>query len=296
MVFEWFDHDMRSLLPKARIQDERRLVTMKEHIQSVILQVVIGLGFLHQRDIVHGDLKIDNVLVNEEEETGEVRAAIADLGMSKFVGDRNIVFDNPVHIHRRFWVAPDSILTKKFDIWSFGHFLFFCAMFCATGRIDSAGKWEIFQAYVKEKRYDELRQFLYDNLPDEHGAVRELIVQCLQWNLSDRPDCDTLHKILLKDRDVRKACEVANAIMVNHVEFKYSERIIFPTCIRNLLALSDDPSIVDTLHPELSNRIRIALQRGDNFPIMDLFMHCDVMLLNEFAEFVNNARLVPRAG
>lgn len=289
MVFEWFDHDMRSLLPKARIQDERRLVTLKQHVQSIILQVVIGLGFLHEKCIVHGDLKIDNVYVNEQQDTGHVRAVIGDLGMNKYI--RNMRFDNPVDGHRLFWVAPDRLLTTKFDIWSVGHFMFYCVMFCATGRIVSGSKWETFQAMVNEKRYIELRQFLCDNLPDEHRAVRELIVQCLQWEPSDRPDCQTMRKILDQDEDVNNACIVANHIMVRHNGFKHSEQIIFPNCIRNLLAIHDDPSLVQTLHPELSKRIRLSLSRGDNFPIIDLSANCDSRLLNEFAEFVNNADL-----
>ncbi|KXN84356.1 Serine/threonine-protein kinase HT1 [Leucoagaricus sp. SymC.cos] len=92
--------------------------------QPFICDVIAGLQYLHDSNIIHGDLKGVNVLVNAEE-----RACITDFGFSSVLIDRSVsqkkatsqTYGGTVR-----WIAPELFEesephpTKASDIWAFG--------------------------------------------------------------------------------------------------------------------------------------------------------------------------------
>ncbi|MBY0490139.1 MAG: protein kinase [Gemmatimonadaceae bacterium] len=57
-----------------------------EKTAAIVRQVAGGLDAAHRLGIVHRDLKPDNILVAEEDGTGEVRCKVVDFGIAKAVG------------------------------------------------------------------------------------------------------------------------------------------------------------------------------------------------------------------
>ncbi|KAG2137053.1 kinase-like domain-containing protein [Suillus clintonianus] len=94
----------------------------------LLLQVVLGLQYLHEKDIIHGDLMAPNVLIDENGD-----ALLADFGMSRLLADHETSFfksNSPGAIR---WAAPEIISldnentdekvsepNRTSDIYSFG--------------------------------------------------------------------------------------------------------------------------------------------------------------------------------
>ncbi|KAH7910883.1 hypothetical protein BJ138DRAFT_1151938 [Hygrophoropsis aurantiaca] len=93
----------------------------EEVVKSFTGQILDGLDYLHSKNIIHRDLKSDNILV---EKTGICK--ISDFGISKRTDDTNA----PAYTAMQgtvFWMAPEVINTQKekgynskIDIWSVG--------------------------------------------------------------------------------------------------------------------------------------------------------------------------------
>ncbi|KAH9952239.1 Pkinase-domain-containing protein [Amylocystis lapponica] len=91
-------------------------------VRNWVRQILLGLNYLHERDIIHRDIKGANMLVDNK---GGIK--ISDFGISKKVEDNLL----PGHRAHRpslqgsvFWMAPEVVkqtaYTRKADIWSIG--------------------------------------------------------------------------------------------------------------------------------------------------------------------------------
>ena len=96
----------------------RRKRLLELEVQSILLQVLVGLKYLHSHRVIHRDLKLGNIFLDE---TMELK--IADFGLSaklEFEGERKRTICGTPN-----YMAPE-ILEGKFghsyecDIWSFG--------------------------------------------------------------------------------------------------------------------------------------------------------------------------------
>ena len=91
-------------------------------VRNFVKQILHGLNFLHDRDIVHRDIKGANILVDNKS-----CIKISDFGISKKVESDLLV---SARAHRPslqgsvFWMAPEVVkqtsYTRKADIWSLG--------------------------------------------------------------------------------------------------------------------------------------------------------------------------------
>ena len=90
-------------------------------------QMILGIEYIHSKNICHRDLKPENLLINSEEEL-----KIIDFGLSNFkTKDRNYLLQTPCG--SPCYASPEMILGNKYDgfgidIWSTGIILY--AMLC----------------------------------------------------------------------------------------------------------------------------------------------------------------------
>ena len=127
MVFEHLSINLREVLKKFGRDVGINIKAVRAYAQ----QMFLGLGLLKKCEVLHADLKPDNVLVNENRS----QLKIADLGSAFDIKDSEVT-DMLVS---RFYRAPEIMLGIKgdfaLDMWSIGCTLFelYTGRICFTG-------------------------------------------------------------------------------------------------------------------------------------------------------------------
>ena len=97
---------------------QRRLV--EPEVKFYIAQIVIAVGKLHEKGIVHRDLKLSNILVDA---TGYVK--IIDFGLAKQLNDDDFTSSFAGTIK---YLSPEALMSqganKAVDWWALGVILF----------------------------------------------------------------------------------------------------------------------------------------------------------------------------
>lgn len=191
-------------------------VSWKESaVLFVVRSIVKGLVYLHEKQIIHRDIKSDNILMGED---GSVK--IGDFGFAIELNAKT-QHSRKSRIGTPFWMAPEVLSNKsydcKVDVWSAGITILeiingvpphhelkpLRAMFVI--RVSQAPK------LVKPEQWsDEFRDLLGKALiknPNERAAAHQVLSHdaLLSRNVAKKPDfIEMLNKILLlKQQDVR---------------------------------------------------------------------------------------------
>ncbi|KAI9104702.1 hypothetical protein DFS34DRAFT_604123 [Phlyctochytrium arcticum] len=113
MVFPYMEHDLSGLL------DNHQVTLSAAHIKSFMRQMLEGLSYLHEHDVIHRDMKSANILVDK---TGSLK--IADFGLARYItaDDDQRLTPTVVTLWYR---APELLLGKQnyttaVDMWGVG--------------------------------------------------------------------------------------------------------------------------------------------------------------------------------
>lgn len=107
------DGNLEQFLKKSQLsQEDKRLI---------IGGILNGLSFLHENNIIHRDLKAENILMSRED--GVWTPKITDFGLSREVNNSTNITNSAVGISYAY-AAPEQILNQKIyrnvDIWAVG--------------------------------------------------------------------------------------------------------------------------------------------------------------------------------
>ena len=150
-----------------------------DQIRAYTKQILYGLKYLHDRNIIHRDIKCANILVDTN---GVVK--LADFGMAKEVDKLDMLKSCK---GSAYWMAPEVIDPKKTynhaaDIWSVG-----CTVLEMSTGEPPFGDLEWHRALWKVGHGEA------PPIPDELPAdLRDFISNCLEVNVAKRPNCDIL--------------------------------------------------------------------------------------------------------
>ncbi|KXN91151.1 Cytokinesis protein sepH [Leucoagaricus sp. SymC.cos] len=146
----------------------------------LIADIIEGLCYLHELNIVHGDLKGTNILVSDDG-----RALIAELGQANFTLIPINLGDEPPLLTPH-WTAPELLddevsrrPTKESDIWSFG-----CVIYeVLTMLIPYSNLTTTLQLIVAHAREEHPRR---SGLEDDIWLA---VTKCMRFDASARPSC-----------------------------------------------------------------------------------------------------------
>lgn len=173
---------------------EGRLLSPKEALEAT-LEIAEGLAHAHRKNVVHRDIKSDNILVAED---GSLK--VADFGVAKFELESSFTEEGSV-LGTMAYMAPEQILGEptdyRADLFSFGVLAYEIA--CGERPFQSphpsALQYDILNG--DPAPFAETRQ----DLPER---FEELVLRCLEKRPEDRPasmeavceTCAELHREL----------------------------------------------------------------------------------------------------
>ncbi len=102
MVFELMDCDLQAFLRGDPLTWKTRL--------EIALDIARATKYLHAHNLIHRDIKSENVLVRKRK--GGVTAKLADLGLSRVVDGNTMTLARGT----TFWMAPEVIFSGHYDI------------------------------------------------------------------------------------------------------------------------------------------------------------------------------------
>ena len=133
LLMELLDGDLlRCLYEHERDPDVARLRFSRVDRLDVLLQIARAMRNLHENWVVHGDLKLGNILLSEFEVSGNVRhflAKVADFGRAKKIKSEPESFKpngctteyaSPEELRSRLDGNDISSDPRKLDVYSFG--------------------------------------------------------------------------------------------------------------------------------------------------------------------------------
>ena len=110
LVFEYMDINLYKFY-----KDYGRIL-LKDEYKNIILSIARGIQYMHSFNIIHGDLKPENIMINFENKDTK----IIDFGSSFLEKSHYTNF----YIQSRYYRAPEVIykinIGKEIDIWSYG--------------------------------------------------------------------------------------------------------------------------------------------------------------------------------
>uniref|UniRef100_A0A0N4ZT45 Cyclin-dependent kinase 7 n=1 Tax=Parastrongyloides trichosuri TaxID=131310 RepID=A0A0N4ZT45_PARTI len=112
LVMDFMETDIEKVI------QEKKIILMLPHIKNIVLQVLLGLEYLHSNWILHRDLKPNNLLINSN---GRVK--ITDFGLARYYGSPNKQYTCQVIT---IWYRPPELFygasnySGSIDIWSVG--------------------------------------------------------------------------------------------------------------------------------------------------------------------------------
>ena len=114
LVMPFISHTLEDLLAQRQL--------LLQHKKWFMLQLTSALSYMHARGVVHRDLKLSNILIDDTP-----KLFLSDFGLARTLsaGASTTVSDNPDYVQTQWYRAPEVLLcsrqaTPASDMWSVG--------------------------------------------------------------------------------------------------------------------------------------------------------------------------------
>jgi len=167
---------------------DRNLTPVKNEIKmkSYIIDALEGLIYLHSKGITHGDIKLENMLVNTLDEDGSIPIIkLCDLGLARVLSEKNSKFLMETPVGSQSYMAPEikanAYVDSKIDMWALGVVLYKMSVAYKPTQITGYkyGQGPIpFRKFDWKKRSHELQDFVTNLLevdPEKRISAEEAL-------------------------------------------------------------------------------------------------------------------------
>ena len=196
-----FDYAVMQYYPDGNLSSAIKQGLTNEQKESVAMQLLEGVGFLHEHKVVHRDLKPSNILIVRDGE--EIIPLITDFGLSKTAnaGDGS-VFTNSFGGGTQRYSSPEQLQGKPLrfntDLWSYGAIVY--ELF--TGEtLFSAGSGASNSAQADLEIYNKIIHGDVENLSKMPERWRKVAERCMVVDPEQRAKSAQEMMALLKGED-----------------------------------------------------------------------------------------------
>ena len=211
-------------------------------IYSIILDICKGLKEIHNKNLIHRDLKPDNLFLGKNNSI-----KIGDFGISKQLNKNNKYAKTAIGTDN--YMAPELISGKKYnnkvDIWALGCIVYeLCTLevcFQSESLLGLCNKI-VYQPHGKI------------NLNYYHKELQELIDLLLKKNYKERPDINEVYSIITKNKKIQNS--------------KKNDKSILNQYLRSMISLFESVNYFEILPEEYDKEAKLAKERkeyGDRF-------------------------------
>lgn len=164
--------DLRAVLSRTavRLSWRRRLLIARDALEALV--------YLHEQDLIHRDIKSENILVDDD-----WRCVLCDYGFARRKSDKAMTICGTDE-----YMAPEVLFGEEYDdkadIFSFGVVL----AQIVTRKVP--GREGFLERHPRDKfriNEDELRSAIPDGAPE---SLEELVLMCLAYDPGDRLDAE----------------------------------------------------------------------------------------------------------
>lgn len=245
----------------------RKRGKVSEQIAKVIFkQVIEGLKYIHNKKIVHRDIKLDNILIDLDS-----TVKICDFGVSKKVSMNTIMYD---HCGTPAYIAPEVFNKKGYDgyscdIWSAGVTLFYML----TGN-------QPFKGTNIQSLNSSIMSGNYDKLDSVSLEVRDLIDGMLQVDPKKRLNVKHilahpwLVSVNLKNRSQFNLFTIAEKVLLGKHNVDYlnsnKEDIIENFTYKNLDTRIEEENLNDNSKSIIFAPFNTGVDSKDSFLCSDI--------------------------
>ncbi|CAF2991956.1 unnamed protein product [Rotaria socialis] len=189
------------------ITNTRKSTSYWSTSRNVMTDVAYAMSYLHEKNVVHADLKSDNILLRNNG-----TAVLSDFGLSKIIEDSSF-YQNDSHTGAIRWLAPELCFNHperssfQSDVWAFG-----CVLLeIMTKKLPWQDKYEknttLMNALANERNGSIFQEICREQEAPE--KFRRILCACCTWPKRNRP---TFEKII---KDFRS---ISNSDLDNHNE------------------------------------------------------------------------------
>lgn len=159
----------------------------EKNILSIIKQTALGLKFLHSFNIIHCDVKLENLLIKPS--NGTVK--ITDYDLSKISDDRGEYQSDHIFGTTQY-IAPEShslfIYSRRSDIWMLG----ICIFIIVMGKYPYDEEISNIDSRESLTRRNVFRHIDYDTTQFHSQIISDLMDKILIYKDTDRLNCDEI--------------------------------------------------------------------------------------------------------